>query len=424
MIYLIEYLVAYQRYMNLLGIVLLIVVAWFFSQNRKSINFLTVFAALGMQVAIAFAVLHTHTGTWVVEKVSQMVMVLYQAAQAGITFLFGPLSNATTMGGFVFAVSVLPVIIFFGALLNLLFYLGVVSRIVSLLGFVIQPLLGTSGAETLCAVSNSFLGQTEAPLVVRHYLARMTRSELLVVMVSGMGTISGAILAVYAMMGIPLKHLLTASVMAIPATILFAKLLCPETKRAETAAGATPALPHGIHNALEAIAVGTSDGLHLALNVGAMLIAFISGIALLDYLLLLFTQVIQAGLVWWGSLLVLPTLSLKLLLGWLFIPIGWFFGFTGTELVQASACIGTKLVANEMIAYTQLLSAGLSERTMAIMTYALCGFANFSSIGIQIGGIGALVPERRSEIAQLGLYALLGGTLANLLSAMIVGILI
>lgn len=422
---LIEYFLEYNRYLNFVGIIAVLALAFLLSRKRSAVSGKLVLHALTLQVLIAFFILKTQPGYWLIQKVADLVAMLYQAAEAGINFLFGGLANPAQAWGFVFAVKVLPVIIFFGAFMNLLFYFGIIQRAVAVMNAVIRPLLGTSGAETLCAVANSFLGQTEAPLLIRHYLPRMTGSELLVVMVSGMGTISGAILAVYAVMGIPVVHLLASSVMAIPSTILIAKLLYPETEQPETAgAAAAVSQVEPARNALGAIAAGTTDGLYLALNVGAMLIAFIALIGLTNSLLAFGCQSANYLLELCGATCELPCISIQMLLGVLFAPVGWLLGLAGDEIIKAGALMGTKLALNEMVAYSELLASGLSERAVILMTYVLCGFANFSSIGIQVGGIGALAPEKKHMLAELGIYAVVGGTLSTLLSAFIAGLFV
>jgi CNT family concentrative nucleoside transporter len=277
----------------------------------------------------------------------------------------------------------------------------------------LQPLLGTSGAETLCAVANSFLGQTESPLLIRHYIKDMTKSEIMLVMISGMGTISGSILVVYAAIGVPIQYLLSASVMAIPATIMISKILYPETEHPKTMRGAQVEIEASTSNALEAISSGTSDGLQLALNVGAMLIAFVALIGLINSILSFVCITLS-----------LPVVSLQSLFGIIFSPFGWLLGLSGTEITAAGELIGIKVSVNEMLAFTQMVGMGLSQRAIALLTYALCGFANFSCIGIQIGGIGALAPSKRAVLSELGFRAVLGGTLANLLSAMVAGLLL
>jgi Nucleoside permease len=283
----------------------------------------------------------------------------------------------------------------------------VVQRVVMVVSYVVRPVLGTSGAETLCAIANSFLGQTEAPLLIRHYLKTMTKSEILVVMVSGMGSISGAILVVFAQMGVPAVHLLTASMMAIPSSLIIAKIIYPETEESETQNGVDVMIKPQTADMFDAIASGTLDGLQLALNVAAMLISFLALLALLNAILFF-----AIGM------------TLTDIFGYLFSPFGYLFGFSEHEAWAAGELIGTKVCVNEMVAYKQMVGMALSERTQAIITYALCGFSNFSCIGIQVGGIGALMPEKRIWLTQLGLYAVLGGTLANLLSAMVASLLL
>jgi CNT family concentrative nucleoside transporter len=289
----------------------------------------------------------------------------------------------------------------------LLFHYGIIQRVVLVVSHIFRPLLGTSGAETLCAIANSFLGQTEAPLLVRHYLKHMTKSEMLVVMVSGMATISGAILAVFAAMGVPAQHLLASSVMAIPGSILIAKILYPETEKEVTAATAEITFDKIEGNVFSAIAQGTSDGLSLALNVGAMLISFLSLLALINAILM-------------GTI----GIDLNWIFARLFSPFAYLLGFTGQEAFNVGTLLGTKVTVNELVAYGDMVKMNLAPRTQAIVTYALCGFSNFSCIGIQVGGIGALVPEKRSWLCELGLYAVLGGSLSNLLSAMIASLLL
>lgn len=409
---LISYFLEYNRYMNFGGILAVLAVAALFSRKRSAINYRLTLMGLCMQFAIALAILHTTIGHKVIAGIADGVAALYRAADQGVSFLFGSLADASGAWGFIFAVKVLPIIVFFGAFMSLLYYFGIIQRFVIAINYLVQPVLGTTGPETLCAVANSFLGQTEAPLVIRHYLARMTKSEMLVVMVSGMGTISGSILAVYASIGVPAQHLLAASMMAIPATIIIAKILYPADHE-EVAAEETVKVEAAQGNVFDALAQGTSDGLMLALNVGAMLIAFLSLIGLINSLLALVCG--WAGFAPW---------SLQMILGYICTPIGWLMGLSGQEMAAASELVGIKVAVNEMVAFMTMLSMQLSERTVAILTYALCGFSNFSCIGIQIGGIGALVPSKRAVLSELGLYAVLGGALANLLSAFMVGLLL
>lgn len=397
----VQYFSEYNRYMNVFGILVVIFIAFLFSKNRTKVKWKLIANALGLQFLIGFLALKTSGGETVLRFLSNGVTNLYSYAGEGSRFLFGPLVDQH-----IFAFSVLPIIIFFGALMSLLYHFGIIQQIVAVANFLIRPVLGTTGTETVCAVANSFLGQTEAPLLIKHYLKSITKSEMFVVMVSGMSTISGAILAVYASFGVPIKHLLAASVMAIPASILIAKILIPETEEQKVGNHLKLEEPKG--NALGAIASGTTDGLMLALNVAAMLVVFVSLIGLLNAIL--------------GWLA--PGLSLNVIFGWLFSPFAYLLGFKGVEAEKIAELLGIKVTINEFIAYSKMTTMNLSPRAQDIITYALCGFANFSCIGIQIGGIGVLVPERRQWLTQLGLYAVLGSSLANLLSALIAGILL
>ena len=420
-----SYLLEYNRYLNILGIAVIIGIAVLFSSHRSKIKFSLVLNALLLQLGIAFLVLKTPIGRGVVEKVAYFVGKMYQFADDGAGFVFGNLANANTPWGFIFAIKVLPVIIFFGAVTALLFHWGIIQVAVSGINKLIRPLLGTSGAETLCASANSFLGQTEAPLLVKNYLKDMTRSELFVVMVSGMATISGSILVVFAAMGVPATHMLAASVMAIPASILIAKIFIPETERTKTGGETQVQMQKISSNTLGAIAVGTSDGLNLAINVGAMLIAFLGLLGLLNYGLQFGAYKINMVFAYFGTDLRLPDgFSIELLFSYLFAPFGYLLGFAGSEALAAGQLVGTKVAVNELIAYGKMVKMGLSARTEEILTYALCGFSNFSCIGIQVGGIGALVPEKRELLSELGLKAVLAAALANLLSAMIAGLLL
>lgn len=418
------YFIEYNRFLGFFGIAVILGIAWLCSLKRNRIDWKLVGNGLLLHVAIAIIVLQTSLGTQCVRAVASVVTRLYCFADVGSGFVFGSLINADSPWGFVFAVKVLPVIVFFGAFMGLLFYFGIVQKIVSAMNFVIRPILKTSGAETLCAVSNSFLGQTEAPLLIKPYLKDMTRSEMLVIMVSGMATISGAILVVFAAMGVPVHHLLASSVMSIPASIIIAKILLPETEKSKTADGASLAMESSASNMFDAIAGGTSDGLSLALNVGAMLISFLALLALFNAGLSYTGELINALLIQLGSSFAIPSLSLNFIFSYVFAPFGYLMGFTGVEAFKIGQLLGTKVAVNELIAYSSMGGMELSERAVNIMTYALCGFSNFSCIGIQIGGIGALVPEKRGWLTELGLYAVLGGTLANLLSAMVATILL
>ncbi len=395
-----QYFMEYNRYMNVLGIGVVILIAYLFSSNKSKVDWQLVSRALGMQFVIGFLALKTSVGETVLKSLADGVQNVYSFADSGSQFLFGNLTEG------IFAFKVLPIIIFFGALMSLLFHFGIVQKVVGFVNFLIRPVLGTTGTETLCAVSNSFLGQTEAPLLIKHYLKNITKSEMFVVMVSGMATISGAILAVYGSFGVPIKHLLAASVMAIPASILVAKIMMPEIDKQKV--GNDVKMEAATGNALGAIASGTSDGLMLALNVGAMLIVFISLISMFNYIL---------GMVSTG-------LTLNVIFGYLFSPFAYFLGFNGLEANKVAELLGTKVAVNEFIAFSDMVNMNLSARAQEIVTYALCGFSNFSCIGIQIGGIGVLVPQRREWITQLGVWAVMASSLANLLSALIAGMLL
>ncbi len=422
--HLLSYLLEHNRYLNIVGIFAILFIAFCFSRNRSKINVKLIVNGLLLQLVIGFLVLRMSIGQKIVSTIARYVEHIYECASEGSAFIFGNLINPTGSWGFIFAVKVLPIIIFFGALMALLFHIGLIQKIVSAVSFVIRPLLGTSGAETLCAIANSFLGQTEAPLLIRNYLYDMSKSEMLVVMVSGMATISGAILVVYAAMGVPAAHLLSASVMAIPASIVIAKIIYPETEKNVQQLEAQVAMEHTSKNALDAISQGTSDGLHLAMNVAAMLISFLALIALLNCTLSWSVTHINWLLSYTPMAWRVPYFTLDHVFSYMFAPFGYFLGLEGTEIFAAGQLIGTKVAINEMIAYSKMVTMNLSDRAANILTYALCGFSNFSCIGIQIGGIGALVPEKRVWLTELGWFAVLGGTLSNLLSAMIAGLLL
>jgi len=420
----ISYLLEHNRYLNIVGIAVVIGLGLLFSRNRSRVNWRLVASALGLQFGIALLVLKINIGHDIVEGVAKGVSKIYQFADHGSRFIFGSLVDVQGAWGFIFAVKILPVIIFFGAFTALLFHLRIIQFFVSLAERGIRPLLRTSGAETLCAIANSFLGQTEAPLLVRNYLRAMTKSELFVVMVSGMATISGSILVVFAAMGVPADHMLAASVMAIPASIMMAKILYPETEESETAGETAVKFEAPSKNIFDAISLGTSDGLQLAVNVAAMLISFIAFFALINYCLGFVAIKINGLLTAGGIGFQLPVLSLDMLFSYLFSPFAYLLGFTGSDAQAAGELLGLKVTINELVAYSKMITLNISERAKDIITYALCGFSNFSCIGIQIGGIGALVPEKRRWLTELGLFAVLGSSLANLLSALIAALLL
>jgi CNT family concentrative nucleoside transporter len=399
---------------SLLGYAVLVGFAWLCSTSRKDVNWRTVLGAIAIQFGFGALVLYVPAGKVALEWLSTLVAAVIAFGNDGISFVFGGLSDPSQSLGFVFAFNVLPVIIFFSSLISVLYYIRLMPIVVQLIGGLIRKLLGTSRAESLSATANIFVGQTEAPLAIKPYLSRMTRSEFFAVMVGGLASIAGSVLAGYAAMGIELRFLLAASFMAAPAGLLFAKLLLPETETADNSVleenpEDRPA------NVFDAAAGGASDGLKLALNVGAMLLAFIGLIALLNGIL---------G--WAGGLFNYDALSLQLILGWIFSPLAWLLGIPWEQATMGGTFIGQKLVVNEFVAFIEFGTVQdlMSTRSQAIITFALCGFANFSSIAILLGGLGSLVPARRAEIAKLGMKAVIAGTLANLSSAAIAGILI
>lgn len=396
-----NYLLEYNRYMNIIGIFTILFIAFCFSKHKKQIKLKLIFNALILQIVLGLLVLKTESGQYILDTIAHGINNIYGFATQGTSFVFGNLVNANGPWGFIFAFKILPIIIFFGALTSILFHFGVIQFFVGIINKLIRPILGTSGAETLCAIANSFLGQTESPLLVRNYLHNMTKSEIFVVMVSGMATISGSILVVFSSMGVPAKHMLAASVMAIPASILIAKIIYPETETPDTIDGADVTFERKSTNVFDAIGSGTSDGLWLAINVGAMLIVFISLIALINSMI-----------------------DLGYIFSKLFLPFGYLLGFEAQDANNAAELLGTKVTINELVAYSKMVTMNLSTRAKNIITYALCGFSNFSCIGIQLGGIGALVPEKRQWLSELGLLTVLASSLANLLSALIAALII
>ncbi|HBR92991.1 MAG TPA: NupC/NupG family nucleoside CNT transporter [Opitutae bacterium] len=399
---------------SLFGYCSLIAFAWLCSSSRKDINWRTVIGAILIQFGFGALVLFSPWGKFGLEVLSVMVGDVISFGFVGIEFLFGGLAGHQHNLGFLFAFTVLPVIIFFSSLISVLYFLRVMPIIVASLGGVIQKLLGTSRAESLSATANIFVGQTEAPLVIKPYLSRMTKSEFFAIMVGGLSSIAGSVMAGYASMGVSLEFLLAACFMAAPSGLLFAKLLLPETEEPNN-----EKLPEDIEgapvNVFDAAAQGASDGLKLALNVGAMLIAFVGLIALSNGIL---------GNV--GDRLGMEGLSIQLLLGYAFCPLAWILGIPWEQAIQGGAIIGQKIVLNEFVAFLEFthIQETLNLRSQAILTFALCGFANFSSIAILLGGLGSLIPERRSEIAQLGMRALLAASLANFSSGAIAGMLV
>lgn len=417
--------------MSVIGVVVLIALAVLLSSNRKAIRLRTVGGAFLLQAGLGAFALWVPWGQSALTAVSDSVSSLQGYANQGIDFLFGPLASAKMFevfgtGGFIFAIKVLPLIVFFSAFIAILYYLGVMNLIIRFIGGGLQRLLGTSRTESMSATANIFVGQTEAPMVIRPYLAGMTRSELFAVMVGGLASVAGSVLIGYASLGIELKYLIAASFMAAPGGLLMAKLMEPETAKpvqdldsVEVYSEDKPA------NVIDAAALGVSSGLQLALNVGAMLLAFIALIALLNGIL---------G--WFGHWVGMPQLSMQLILGYVFAPLAFVLGVPWSEAVTAGSFIGEKLVLNEFVAYVDFAAyldplraaakgvTVLSGQSQVIITFALCGFANLSSIGILLGGLGVMAPSRRQDLARLGLRAVAAGTLSNLMSAALAGLFV
>lgn len=404
-----------ERVISGVGLLVMLGVAWLMSSNRRAISRRVVLGGLVLQFWFALLILRTEQGRQFFKWLGDGFIALQKYPDAAASFVFGRELIAQQ----IFAFSVLPTIIFFSALMSVLYYIGVMQLVVRGLSKLMQMTLGTSGAETLSAAANIFVGQTEAPLLIKPYVARMTDSEIMAVMVGGFATIAGGVMAAYVRMGIPAEHLMTASVISAPASLLIAKIMVPETETPDTAGVTITEHTRVGENVIEAATIGTVDGLKLALNVGAMLIAFTALIALIDALL-------QATL---G--LVGVTCTLGQLLGYAFAPFAWVMGIPTEDCVRAGELLGIRTVANEFVAYNQLgewlkpeSSVHLGPRTTMLLSYALCGFANFASIGIQIGGIGSLVPEKQPVLAKLGLRAMIGGMLACFMTACIAGMLV
>lgn len=398
---------------SLLGVCLLPLVAWLLSTNRKAVNPRTVFGAFVIQAAIGGFVLYVPAGKQIVEVLAIGVSNILTYSQEGINFLFGGLVGESI--GFVFALNVLPVIVFFSSLITVLYYLGVMDWIVKLIGGFLQKVLGTSRPESLSAAANIFIGQTEAPLVVKPFLPKMTDSELFAIMVGGMASIAGSVMAGYAGLGVDIKYLLAASFMAAPGGLMMAKIFMPETEEPNNdliKITAEEEEEDAHVNVFDAAAAGALTGLQIALAVGAMLLAFIALIALLNGIL---------G--WFTGLFGVDGITIEIILGYVFQPVAWVLGVPWHEANIAGSFIGQKLVLNEFVAFVNFADVidTLTPKSQAIITFALCGFANFSSIAICLGGIGTLAPSRRKDLARLGMRALMAATLANLMSAALAG---
>ena len=410
-----------ERLISLFGLLVMIALVFAMSADRRKVDRRLVAAGVGLQFLLALLVLKTGPGQVLFGYIGAFFTALLNYVDAGSSFVFGE-----AFGEHFFAFKVLPTIIFFSALMGVLYHLGLVQYVVAAFAWVMQRTLRTSGAESLAAAANIFVGQTEAPLVVRPYVGSMTRSELMALMVGGFATIAGGVLAAFVGLGIDAGHLVAASVISAPAALLVAKIMQPEVETSKTLGKISIEVERTATNVVEAAANSTLDGLRLALNVAAMLIAALGLIALVDGALGLLGQGVgyllgMEGLEW----------SLSAALGYLFAPFAWLMGIEAKDCLLAGELLGKKMVANEFVSYVQLSQwiqpdsgVELSQRSVVILTYALCGFANFGSIGIQIGGIGGIAPERRRDLARLGFRAMLGGSLACFMTACVAGILL
>jgi concentrative nucleoside transporter, CNT family len=402
------------RLTGVLGIAVILGLAYLFSTNRRAIKMKTIAWGLGLQLALGLFVLRVPSGQIIFQTLGAGAKHLLDFSYVGSTFIFGELGKADSSLGLIFAFQVLPTIIFIAAFFAVLYHLGVMQIIIRAAAWVMTKIMGASGAESLNVAASIFMGQTEAPLTIRPFLPRLTKSELMTVMTSGMAHISGGMMAAYIRVGgADPKNLLTAVIMTAPGTLLMAKMLVPETEQPLTAGRVQMPEAQKESNVLGAIARGTVDGLHLALNVGAMLIVFLALLALLNALM----GWVHIYIHWFPY-------SLQQILGWIFAPVAWLIGVSWHDASAIGNLLGTRMVLNEFVAFAELgkIKDTLDPRTFTIATFALCGFANFSSIGIQIGGIGALAPEQRDQLAKFGIRAMLAGTMANLISASIVGI--
>ena len=396
------------RLIPILGMVVIFAAATLLSKNRKAIPWRTVGIGLGLQILVALFVLRTGFGYNLMTKVSGAFVSVLNCSFAGSEFVFGDLGKHQSSFGFVFAFQALPMIIFVAALMSILYYLRIIPVLVTLTGKAMARLMGTSGAESLEVAASILMGQTEAPLVIRPYLKDLTESELMTIMTAGMAHIAGSVFGAYVLFGAEARHLLTAVVMTAPGTIVLSKMLIPETGHPLTAGNVKLSEEGKPINLLDATSRGVSDGLHLALNVAAMLVAFVALIYLVNLGLGVFHTTLQT------------------LLGYPLAPVAWLLGVPWKDAATVGNLMGTKVVVNEFVAFSMLgpLKGHIAERSFTIATFALCGFANFASIGIQIGGIGALAPTRKQDLARLGFRALIAGTLANYLAAAIAGLLL
>jgi len=402
------------RIMSVVGLLTMVGIAYLFSNNKKHINWRTVISGVLIQVLLGFLILKVPIGRQIFEVAKDLFTGILDYTNEGANFVFGGLSKHEKVG-FVFATMVLPTIIFMSALMSVLYHLGIMQIVINFVAKIMVKVMGTSGAESLSCAANIFAGQTEAPLVIKPYINKMTNSELMAMMTGGMATVAGGVLAAYVGFGINAGHLLAASVMAAPAALVLAKLFVPETEESQTTGVVKLKLEKTASNVIDAAARGAGEGLSLAVNVGAMLLAFIALIAMLN------------GLLGWSAgLFGYPELTLEIISGWLFAPVAFIIGVPWDDCVNFGTLLGKKIILNEFVAYLDLkdmiANKVMSERAITMATYALCGFANFSSIAIQVGGIGTLAPERRGDLAKLGLKCLAGGMMAGLMTASIAGL--
>ena len=405
------------RYTGFLGLAVILAFAWLLSSHKKHIKLRLIAWGIGLQFAFALLVLKTDFGL-VFKKIGEGVNAMLAYSQVGSQFLFGPLGISTGGFGVIFAFQVLPIVIFIASFFSIMYYLGVMQLLVRGMAVAMQKIMGVSGAESLDVAASIFMGQTEAPLTIKPFLAGLTESELFCIMTAGMAHVSGAVMAAYVLVAhVEIRHLLTAVIMTAPATIMLAKIIMPEVDKPATAGRVEVKIEKTAVNVIDAAAQGAGDGLHLALNIGAMLIAFLSLIAMLNGIL---GWVHTLPLMHW-----LPG-SMEAILGKVFAPVAWIMGVPWKDAGDIGNLLGIRLVTNEFVAFLRLgpMKPNLDPRSFVIATYALCGFANFSSIAIQIGGIGALAPNRKSDLARLGLRAVAAGSMANFMSACIAGMLL
>jgi len=411
------------KLISLLGLAAFLAFAWGLSTARERFPWRTVISGVLLQFVFGFLILKTGPGQAFFKGFADAVSRVLDYAAEGSKFVFGPLADQAAIqkglavpSGFIFVITVAGTIIFVSALSSLLYHYGILQFVVRGVAWVMERLMKTSGSESLAAAANIFMGQTEAPLVIKPYLTKMTRSEIMALMTGGMATIAGGVLAAYVGFGVSAGHLLTASVMSAPAALLIAKIMLPETETSETAAGATAKIERQTHNGLDALCRGASDGAMLTINVMAMLIAFVAVVALAN------------GLLSWllGTVGVQNAAPLQTLFGWINAPFAWLMGVPGKDCLAVGQILGERIVLNEFIGYLSLAKVkdALDPRSVTLVTYALCGFANFASIAIQIGGIGSMMPERRADLAKIGLRAMVGGLLACYITATVAGILV